>query len=76
MSEISSFFFFYNYSFIFIFGCAGPLLLGRLSPLAMSRGYALIVVCGLLTLVAFLVAEPLGAWAQESRLPVSRAQAQ
>ena len=31
---------------------------------AMSRGYTLIVVCGLLTLVAFLVAEPLRAWAQ------------
>ena len=58
------FFFFYNYLFIFIFGCGGPLLLGRLSLLAMSRGYTLIVVCGLLTLVAFLVAEPLGAWAQ------------
>ena len=57
-------FFFYNYLFIFIFGCGGPLLLGRLSLLAMSRGYTLIVVCGLLTLVAFLVAEPLGAWAQ------------
>ena len=49
--------------YVFI-GCAGSLLLGRLSLLAMSRGYTLIVVCGLLTLVAFLVAEPLGAWAQ------------
>ena len=63
MSEISKVFF-VTVFISFYFWHAGPLLLGRLSLLAVSRGYALVVVCRLLAWVAFLVAEPLGAWAQ------------
>ena len=34
----------YNFSYLFIFGCAGFLLLRGLSPVATSRGYSLVMV--------------------------------
>ena len=42
--------------YLFVFGCSGSLLLLRLS-LVVSRGYFLVVVCGLLIAVASLVSE-------------------
>ena len=42
--------------FIFVFGCAGPVATHRLSLVALSMGYSLVAVHGLLT-VASLVAE-------------------
>ena len=43
--------------YLFIYGCAGLLLLCRLSLVAASRGYSLVAVCGLLIAVASLIAE-------------------
>ena len=45
---------------LFIFGCAGSLLLCRLF-LVVSVGYSLVAACGLLVAVASLVAQP-GLW--------------
>ena len=42
---------------LFIFGCAGSLLLCCLFLVVASRGYSLVAVCGLLIAVASLVAE-------------------
>ena len=41
----------------FTFGCAGSSLLHGLSLVAASRSSSLVVVCGLLIMVASLVAE-------------------
>ena len=43
--------------FKFIFDCTGSSLLHRLSLIMESKGYSLVVVCGLLIAVASLVAE-------------------
>ena len=44
--------------YLFIFGCAGSsFAVRRLSLVAASRGYSLVVVCGLLIVVASVVAE-------------------
>ena len=44
--------------YLFIFGCAGSsFAVCRLSLVAASRGYSLVVVCGLLIVVASVVAE-------------------
>ena len=43
--------------FIYLFGCAGSSLLGKLSLDAASRGYSLVAVCRLLTAAASLVGE-------------------
>ena len=43
---------------LLIFGCPGSSLLCRLSLVAVSRGYSLAVVCGLLIPVASLVVGP------------------
>ena len=43
--------------YLFIYGCAGFLLLCRLSLVAASRGYSLVAGCGLLIAVASLIAE-------------------
>ena len=43
--------------YLFIYGCAGFLLLCRLSLVAASRGYSLVAVRGLLIAVASLIAE-------------------
>ena len=51
---------------LFIFGCAGSLLLhGLSSPVAVSGGYSLVAVHGLLIVVASTVVEHglLGTWA-------------
>ena len=50
---------------LFIFGCAGSLLLHRLSLVAVSTGYCLVTVCGLLIAVASPVVEheSSGPWA-------------
>ena len=39
-------------SSLFIFGCAGSLVLRGLSLISMSRGYSLVAACGLLIVVA------------------------
>ena len=51
--------------YLFIFGCAGSLLLHRLPLVAVSTGYSLVTVCGLLIAVASPVAEheSSGPWA-------------
>ena len=41
--------------YLFIFGCAGSLLLHGLSLAAVRRGYSLVVMCGLLVALASLV---------------------
>ena len=46
---------------LFIFGCAGSLLLCPLFLDVVSAGYSLVAVCGLLVAVASLVAQP-GLW--------------
>ena len=43
--------------FKFVFDWTGSLLLHRLSLILESKGYSLVVVCGLLIAVASLVAE-------------------
>ena len=44
--------------YLFIFGCAeSSFAVRRLSLVAASRGYSLVVVCGLLIVVASVVAE-------------------
>ena len=43
--------------YLFIFGCAGFLLLLRVSLVAATRGYSLVAVRGLLTVVASLTVE-------------------
>ena len=48
--------FFFKKNYLFIFGCIGSLLLPRLS-FVLSRGYLLVVVCGLLIAGASLVSE-------------------
>ena len=45
-----------NKLFIYL-GCAGPSLLRGLSLVVVSRGYSLVVMCGLLIVVASLVVE-------------------
>ena len=47
----------YIFIYLFIYGYAGSSLMCRLPLVLMSRGYSLVVVCGLLTVVAFLVVE-------------------
>ena len=42
---------------LFIFGCAGSLLLHGLSLAVADQGYSLVVVCGLLIVVASIVVE-------------------
>ena len=42
---------------LFIFGCAGSLLLHGLSLAVAGQGYSLVVVCGLLIVVASIVVE-------------------
>ena len=46
------FFFFFKNFYLFVFGCAGSLLLHRLSLVAASRGYSLAVVLRPLIVVA------------------------
>ena len=56
--EIFLFFFLNNFIYFFSFGCTGYLLLHTgFSLVAASRVYSLVLVCGLLTSVASLVAE-------------------
>ena len=43
---------------LFIYGCAGSLLLRGLSQVVVSRGYSLVAVCGLVIAVVSLVADP------------------
>ena len=43
--------------YLFIFGCAGSSLLRGLSLVAVSRGYCLVVMCGLLVAMPSLVVE-------------------
>ena len=50
-------FFKYNFSYLFIFGCAGFLLLRGLSPVATSGGPSLVVVLRFLTVVASVTVE-------------------
>ena len=47
----------YIYIYLFIYGYAGSSLMCRLPLVLMSRGYSLVVVCGLLTAVLSPVAE-------------------
>ena len=54
---VSSSLFKNNFTYLFIFGCAGSSLLCWLSLVAASGGHSLVVVCGLLSAVAFIVAE-------------------
>ena len=70
-------FFSNNFKNVFTFGCAGSLLLHRLSLAAASRGCSPVAVCGLLIAVASLDAELglEGTWAQWSWLPGSGVQA-
>ena len=49
--------FFLKNFYLFIFGCAGSSLLHRFSLVAASRGYFLVAVLRLLTVVASLFAE-------------------
>ena len=56
------FFFFYNFTYLFTFGCAGvSIALCRLSLVAASRGYSSLRCTGLLILEASLTVEP-GLW--------------
>ena len=47
----------HNFIYIFVFGCAGSLLLSRLFSSRESGGYSLTVVCGFLIEMTSLVAE-------------------
>ena len=49
--------YFYNCIYIFSFGCAGSSLLCRFFSSCSEPGLLFVIVCGLLTLVASLVAE-------------------
>ena len=44
--------------FLFIYGCAGSLSLRGLSQVVVSRGYSLVVMCGLFIALVSLVADP------------------
>ena len=56
---------------LFIFGCAGSLLLCCLFLVVASRGYSLVAVCGLLIAVASLVAQH-GLWGMWISVVVAR----